>query len=129
MAEVKTDPKLLELLERARDHKMTPEEIDAQRRSWVRGNVGLSYPDMPAERLDALMRLALGPSLSEQLATARREARNKALEEAAMVADGLGIAYADFALCGIPEQARVREAMNAAAQKISSAIRALKEEG
>jgi hypothetical protein len=39
MAEVKTDPKLLELLERARDHKMTPEEIDAQRRSWVRGNV------------------------------------------------------------------------------------------
>lgn len=63
------------------------------------------------------------------ITTARREARNKALEEAAMVADGLGIAYADFALCGIPEQARVREAMNAAAQKISSAIRALKEEG
>lgn len=81
-------PDLDALLERARNHKMTTEEIDAQRRSWVRGNIGISYPDMPADQLDGLMRLALGPPFSEQLATARAEARNQALEEAAKLAEG-----------------------------------------
>lgn len=33
-------PTLAALLERARGHKMTPAEIDAQRRSWVRAEAG-----------------------------------------------------------------------------------------
>lgn len=76
-----TDPQLLALLERARDHKMTPAEIDAQRRSWVRGEMMLDHP----EQADEALRKAMGPSLAEQLATARTEARNAALEEAAKV--------------------------------------------
>lgn len=34
-------PKLAALIEAARSHKMTPEELEAQRRSWVRGELGL----------------------------------------------------------------------------------------
>lgn len=34
-------PELAALLEAARDHKMTPEEIEAQRRSWVIGELML----------------------------------------------------------------------------------------
>jgi hypothetical protein len=37
MIELKTDPKLLALIERARDHVMTPEQLYEQRRSFVRG--------------------------------------------------------------------------------------------
>ena len=81
------NPDLTALLEAAKSHKMTPEEADAQRRSWIRGNIGLSYPEMTAEQLDGLLRLALGPSLSEQLATARTEARKAALEEAARLVE------------------------------------------
>lgn len=71
MGEVKTDPKLLALLERARDPKMTPAEIDAQRRSWVRGEMMLDHPEMTAEQADEKLREVMGPPLAEQLATAR----------------------------------------------------------
>jgi hypothetical protein len=35
------DPALTELLKVARKHIMTPEERDAQRQSWVRGEMAL----------------------------------------------------------------------------------------
>lgn len=50
-----TDPALLEALKRAAGHKMTPAEIDAQRRSWVRGEMMLEHPEMTAEQVDAIM--------------------------------------------------------------------------
>ena len=108
------NPYLTALLEAAKSHKMTPEEADAQRRSWIRGNIGLSYPEMPAEQLDGLMRLALGPSLAEQLATARTEARNAALEEAAKVAETPGVwrPHPD-----IPDCRRIATAIRALAGK------------
>ena len=71
---VKRDPKLMELMERAKNHKMTPTEIDAQRRSWVRGETMLDHPEMTEEEADALLRKVMGPPLAEQIAQARREA-------------------------------------------------------
>lgn len=41
LTETKTDPELLALLEKAKHHKMTPEERCAQRRAWVAGNIAL----------------------------------------------------------------------------------------
>lgn len=35
------DPKLSELLERSKSHVMTEEEKEAQRQSWVRGEMGM----------------------------------------------------------------------------------------
>jgi hypothetical protein len=35
------DPTLTELLDAARKHAMTPEEREAQRQSWVRGEMAL----------------------------------------------------------------------------------------
>lgn len=79
------NPKLDALIERAKARKMTPIEIDEQRRSWVRGNMMLDNPDMTAERVNAILHDVAGPQLSELLA----EARNSALEEAAMAAESL----------------------------------------
>lgn len=87
MGEVKTDPRLLALLERARDHKMTPAEIDAQRRSWVRGEMMLDHPEITAEQADETLRKVMGPPLAEQLATARADGRREGLEMAAKLAD------------------------------------------
>ena len=50
-AEAKTGMKLLDLLEQAAKVKMTPSQIAEQRRSWVRGNMGLmGYTDEQIER-------------------------------------------------------------------------------
>lgn len=47
-------PELTALLERARHHKMTPEEKAAQRRSWVVGEMMLEHPEMTREEADAI---------------------------------------------------------------------------
>jgi len=39
--EPRTDPELLALIEKARNYVMTPEEVEAQRISWVIGQIGL----------------------------------------------------------------------------------------
>ena len=41
MQNIPVDPKLAELLEKVRHRVMTPEEEEAQRLSWVRGEMGL----------------------------------------------------------------------------------------
>lgn len=43
-------PQLDALLERARHHVMTPEEREAQRRSWVIGEMLLEHPTMTHEQ-------------------------------------------------------------------------------
>lgn len=51
--------KLAELLIKAKDHVMSPAEIDAQRKSWVCGEMLLQYPTMTyddaAARYDAIV--------------------------------------------------------------------------
>lgn len=89
---LETSPELLALIERAKDHKMTPEEIDAQRRSWVRGQMGLR---LTPEQIDAALDAVLGPPLSAQLAAAREAGRldgdaagyRRGMEEAAQIAE------------------------------------------
>lgn len=48
------DPKLAELLERAKAYVMTDEEVAAQRKSWVKGEMMLKYPDMTEEQFEEL---------------------------------------------------------------------------
>jgi len=53
MNKVECNRELLELLEKARSHKMTEEEIAAQRDSWVRGEMGIGNDrEEAAYRLD-----------------------------------------------------------------------------
>lgn len=53
---IATDPKLLALLEEARNRPpMTRDEIDAQRKSWVRGELMLEHPEMTKEEATALV--------------------------------------------------------------------------
>ncbi len=60
--ELKTDPELLALLEKARSHVMTPEERRHQRRSWVIGEMMLEHPDMTREQAEKLADSVLGPA-------------------------------------------------------------------
>ena len=53
---------------------------------------------------------------------------NEALDAAAKVADGVAEESADYALNGLSDNARNREAMEAAATRIAAAIRAMKRE-
>ena len=46
---------LEELLRRAKDVHMTPEEQDEQLRSWVFGNVALSNPAVTKEMVDSVV--------------------------------------------------------------------------
>ena len=48
-------PELDELLRKATNRKMTKAEIAEQRRSWVRGELMLSRPEMTLERANALI--------------------------------------------------------------------------
>ena len=50
-----TDPELLALLERARDHKMTPEQRREQRISFVYGNVAFDNPTITREQVEAIL--------------------------------------------------------------------------
>jgi hypothetical protein len=47
-------PELAALLEAARNHKMTPDEIEAQRRSWVIGELMLDDEAMTREDAEKL---------------------------------------------------------------------------
>lgn len=57
-AERRKRNRLAELLDKAKDHVMTPEEIAAQRKSWVCGEMLLQYPTMTydeaSDRYDAI---------------------------------------------------------------------------
>lgn len=46
--------KLNELLAKAKDHVMSPAEIEAQRKSWVCGEMLLQYPAMTYDAAAAL---------------------------------------------------------------------------
>lgn len=51
-----TNPELLARLEEARKRSpMSREEIDAQRKSWVRGELMLEHPDMTVEEATELV--------------------------------------------------------------------------
>jgi len=92
---LETSQDLLALIERAKGRKMTPEEIDAQRRSWVRGQMGLTDPTRTPEQIDAALDAVLGPPLSAQLAAAREAGRlegdaagyRRGMEEAAQMVE------------------------------------------
>lgn len=55
-------PSLAALIERARNHTMTKAERDAQRRSYVRGELMLAHPEMTRDEADALIGKAEGLS-------------------------------------------------------------------
>lgn len=57
--EPRTDPELLVLIEKARHHVMTPEEVEAQRISWVIGQMGMTHPEWTREETEARVREAL----------------------------------------------------------------------
>lgn len=65
-------PELEELLRRVKGYVMTPAERDAQARSWVRGNVGLSRPDLTTEEMDKAIDAAIGPSPYARIAELER---------------------------------------------------------
>ena len=64
----RTDPELLALIEKAKAHVMTPEEVEAQRVSWVIGQIGLMEGET-RESAEARVREALRlPRASDRLA-------------------------------------------------------------
>jgi hypothetical protein len=68
------------LLKRAAQHKMTPAEEHAQRRSWVIGQMMLSHPEMTREEAERLADGAVGSNLAARIAELEAEvARLKAL--------------------------------------------------
>lgn len=77
---------LTEAIKRAKLHTMTPAEADAQRRSFVRGQMGMSHPEMLTDELDALMLKVFGPSLADQLAQSHRAGILEGLRIAAEMA-------------------------------------------
>lgn len=55
-----TDAELDRLIERARNHVMSPAERDEQRISWVAGELGIEHPDWSPEYCRRLAREACG---------------------------------------------------------------------
>lgn len=55
-----TNPKLLELLKKAKTHVMTKEEKDAQRKSWVIGNFMLDHPEVLREYAEEIYKKVTG---------------------------------------------------------------------
>jgi len=55
-------PRLAALIDRARAHRMTKSERDAQRRSYVRGELMLAHPEMSKAEADALIDKVEGQS-------------------------------------------------------------------
>lgn len=52
--QLKTPLKLLDLLEKVKGYRMTPEERRAQRRSWVIGELMLANPEMTRDEACAI---------------------------------------------------------------------------
>ncbi len=67
------------MLKRAAQHKMTPAERHAQRRSWVIGQMMLSHPEITREEAERLADGAVGPNLAARVA--ELEAENVSLRE------------------------------------------------
>lgn len=59
LTEPRTDPELLALIQKAKAHVMTPEEFEAQRISWVIGQMGMTHPEWTREETEARVREAL----------------------------------------------------------------------
>jgi hypothetical protein len=57
---IETDPELLKLLERAKGYVMTKGEREAQRRSWVIGEMMLEHPEMSREQAEAIYNRVMG---------------------------------------------------------------------
>lgn len=51
---IEIDPHLSELLEKAKHYKMTKEEKEAQRKSWVVGEMMLEHPEMTKEEAEEI---------------------------------------------------------------------------
>ena len=56
------NPMLMALIEHARTHRMTKAERDAQRRSYVRGELMLAHPEMSKIEADAIIDRVEGQS-------------------------------------------------------------------
>ena len=55
----KTNPALLALLKDAKGHVTTKEEKDAQRKSWVVGELMLAHPEMTREYVEEVYKKAV----------------------------------------------------------------------
>lgn len=64
---MKDRPELSALLERAAMHVMTPQEIAAQRRSWVIGEMMLEHPEMSRERAIEIYESVASPDKSKEV--------------------------------------------------------------
>ena len=53
-------PELLSALEKAKNHVMTKEEKDAQRKSWVIGEFMLEHPDATREYAESVYKKVVG---------------------------------------------------------------------
>lgn len=85
-ARLHTDPELLALLERVKSMPpMTPRQHAEQRRSYVRGEMGIAHPEMDDAALNALLLNIPEFALLAELdrAHAATEAMRAALEEIA----------------------------------------------
>jgi predicted transglutaminase-like protease len=54
MLNLKTNPKLLALIDKAKSHVMTKEERNAQRKSWVIGNFLIDHPELTREYAETI---------------------------------------------------------------------------
>lgn len=61
------------MLKRAAQHKMTPAEQHAQRRSWMIGQMLCSHPEMTREEAERLADRAVGPNLAARVAELEAE--------------------------------------------------------
>ena len=55
-----TSPELIALIEKARAHVMTKDEKDAQRKSWVVGELMLEHLDMTRAEAEAIYQKVVG---------------------------------------------------------------------
>lgn len=141
LTEPRTDPELLALIEKARNHVMTPEEVEAQRISWVIGQMGMTHPEWTREETEARVREALrlppaGAPTRADLEAEVTKLKNDcdALRRANdaytyLGADGrvtTGRAIEDRAATAEHEVARLREWCSAAADDLESLLAAMK---
>lgn len=86
---------------------------DQENLTWVEECPGEAMRDYEAEYI-----------LASEVAALIREAEARGMERAAEICAGLADQVSDAALTGLPEQARLRESMEAAFTKARHAIRA-----
>ena len=84
---MRDDPELTALLERAKSHVMTPEERDAQRFSWVLGEMMLSHPEWTREEAVAFVSKAIDPRPYVYIGIDGKATTGRALEDRAIAAE------------------------------------------